>query len=347
MEKFKLLLASEFGKNDGQYCYADSFFRILGQNDCLLVKKLDNHPYFFIWLRGKRPNWRIFYYLIFYTEYLWVNFLLFTKMFFWRPDFIFMIKSDNLDYRLLRVIKRWFSCKIFYFYPDSPFAFHLGNSSLNVLKNLGQVDLFLFWRQDFWPALRSAGVQNFEYLPFYPDLELFCDSNPKEEEIYDLCFVGAMDKKRKDLILGLLKSLPDLKLCLVGPMWDEDQALLFYVIQKNVGLEGMKKIFRQSRICLNILKDQNEQSHNMRTFEVPAAGSFLLTEFSLEQSSFFEPEKEVAFFADAQDLLVQVKKYLNNESDRLQIAQAGYQKVQRYGLKKILLDKLFVAIKRF
>lgn len=61
-----------------------------------------------------------------------------------------------------------------------------------------------------------------------------------------------------------------------------------------------------------------------RTFEVPGAGGFLLTETAPDLEEYFVIGDEVAVFSSPSDLVAKVKYYLDNHSERDRIANAGY-----------------------
>lgn len=65
---------------------------------------------------------------------------------------------------------------------------------------------------------------------------------------------------------------------------------------------------------LNFLRPQNimEQSHNMRTFEVPAYGGLLISNRTEEQLQYFEDEKEVIYFDDINELYDKLTFYKKN-----------------------------------
>ena len=87
------------------------------------------------------------------------------------------------------------------------------------------------------------------------------------------------------------------------------------------------KVCKASKIILNFLRKQNLGSHNMRTFEVPGCGGFLLTLRSEEQLEFFEEEKEIACFSTLEELQDKIKFYLPREELRHKIAEAAHMKV--------------------
>ena len=95
--------------------------------------------------------------------------------------------------------------------------------------------------------------------------------------------------------------------------------------------EDMSKVLNSSKISLNILRKQNKSSHNMRTFEAPACGAFVLAEKSDEQLEFFEEDKEAVYFSSPKELREKVVYYLKHEEERKNIAQAGYQRCFKSG----------------
>ena len=53
---------------------------------------------------------------------------------------------------------------------------------------------------------------------------------------------------------------------------------------------------QEYRVQLNLFRQYNEGSHNMRTFEIPAVGGIQLTEYSTEQADFFKEGEEIFSF---------------------------------------------------
>ena len=69
----------------------------------------------------------------------------------------------------------------------------------------------------------------------------------------------------------------------------------------------------------------------MRTFEIPACGGFMLHERSAEALGFFEEGKEAEFFGSEGELKDKIGFYLKNETLRMNIAKAGYQRCLKSG----------------
>ena len=69
----------------------------------------------------------------------------------------------------------------------------------------------------------------------------------------------------------------------------------------------------------------------MRTFEIPAAGGFLLHEFSEEVGDFYVEGEEAEFYKTIEECVDKVKYYCAHDDERMKIAAKGYEKVLTAG----------------
>jgi Glycosyl transferases group 1 len=92
-------------------------------------------------------------------------------------------------------------------------------------------------------------------------------------------------------------------------------------------IEGVAGIYRRSRIVVNIGRDDFPQDANLRVFEALASGALLLTALPNELTSLgFVPGVHFIGFHDEAELHRLVRRYLDDESARIRIAQAGRDK---------------------
>ena len=63
-------------------------------------------------------------------------------------------------------------------------------------------------------------------------------------------------------------------------------------------------------------------------FDILACGGFCLTNYQPEIATLFEDGKELVMYTDMEDMVMKVGYYLAHEEERLQIAQAGQEKVR-------------------
>ena len=87
------------------------------------------------------------------------------------------------------------------------------------------------------------------------------------------------------------------------------------------------KLYRDSKINLNITLHCIEKGACQRIFDVMAAGGFVLSNYQEALTELFIPDKEIVLFDSCEDLCEKVNYYLNHEDERAQIAKAGQQKV--------------------
>ena len=94
--------------------------------------------------------------------------------------------------------------------------------------------------------------------------------------------------------------------------------------------EDLIALYNSAKIVLNISSwDPTRSGLNLRVFDVPATGAFLLTDYSEELAQHFELGGELDSFSTPQELRKKIIHYLSHGQERTEIAKAGYQKVLR------------------
>ncbi len=85
----------------------------------------------------------------------------------------------------------------------------------------------------------------------------------------------------------------------------------------------------------------------MRTFEVPANNSFLLTQRTHDQANIlFKEGESIACFATPSELIEQITFYLEHETERSVITQKGFLCAQKFTLETqlaMLCKTLFIT----
>ncbi len=98
---------------------------------------------------------------------------------------------------------------------------------------------------------------------------------------------------------------------------------------KTVAHEDLPRLFRNSKINVNIHHLQSSTSLNLRVFDVPAAGGFLITDYMPGLENLFEIDREVAVYQTPEELREKVRHYLSHPEERLEMAQRARQRVLR------------------
>ena len=201
------------------------------------------------------------------------------------------------------------------FNPDHPFLFSgKGSGNLNVLNSIKHYDLHLCYHRSVMDQIRREYHIPCEYFPFgYEPDNINLPS--ERDELKRVCFIGNPDKIRSTIIRKLI--LNDFPIDLFGNDWDK-----FIPKRNNVNIlpaiyqKEFNKTAPRYRVQLNIFRNHNIGSHNMRTFEMPGLGCIMLTPFSHEQLEFYK-EGEVFYYNNDDELYKKLRNILSmsyNES---------------------------------
>jgi len=253
----------------------------------------------------------------------------------YEPDLVLVIKGQSLYPNSIRALKKQTQARVFIFNPDDPFNPNRGASNKIIRKSIPEYDCYIIWSQLLMPRIKNAGSRRVEYLPFACDAKLHfpVDLSEEDKSEYgsDVSFIGNWDDERETW-LGALK---DYNLAVWGADYWKTRCNDKFIRSRWKGRlaigQEMSQIIQSAKINLNILRLQNKAAHNMRTFEIPACGGFMLHERSEELLEFFEEGKEIECFSSTEELKSKIRFYLKNDDVRKQIAEGGYQRLMKSG----------------
>lgn len=258
-----------------------------------------------------------------------------------RPWLVFILKGESITPETLREIKK--NCvRVVNFYPDNPFSLWNGNSTELILKSLPLYDCMLSWSDSLTPALLASGCNHVCNFPFAFDEEIFqTDYQPSSAELKayasDVCFIGTWDPKREQLLNYAISKLPHLSFGIWGNHWQtKAQSSLVKKHIRGDAIYGQEMIIAShaSKITLNIMRDQNSNAHNMRSFEIPAIKAFCLTEHTKQLTEvFFQEGFSIASFHNKEELVAQIEYYLKHDTKRILIANNAHKIAKNYTLK--------------
>lgn len=103
----------------------------------------------------------------------------------------------------------------------------------------------------------------------------------------------------------------------------------------------MPRIFRQSKINLNITLRSITSGVPLRVFDILGAGGFCLTNYQECIMEHFENGKELVMYGSAEEMLDMIDYYLAHEDERLKIAKNGHEKVKEFSYEAAY-KKIFV-----
>ncbi|MBI3761719.1 MAG: glycosyltransferase [Chloroflexi bacterium] len=255
----------------------------------------------------------------------WLNRMALRRARAFRPDIALVIKGHELRPATLAAIRSATGARLANWNTDNPF--NPLNTSRDLIDSIPQYDCYFIWGRYLLPELKRAGARRAEYLPFAYDPALHRPVTLPPEQRAALAsavvFAGSPDPAR----FPFLWRVADCDLGLWGNHWDRLPAGDPLRPRGRGVAEGEKlaPVLSACQIALNFIRDQNGPAHNMRTFEVPACGAFLLTSRTEEQEAILGDG--AAYFESADELREKVEYYLRRPEERQRVARRGWERV--------------------
>lgn len=208
--------------------------------------------------------------------------------------------------------------------PDDPFNLaSRGASNRNIYSSIPLYDVYATWGRHLIPHLERAGAKNVIYLPFAYDADTHFPSERLDSNLANqITFVGTWDRQREQV----LSAVADLPIKVFGNFWDRvdrRSPLRDKVYPSNLYGADLRRVISSSLASINILRPQNLNSHNMRTFETPAMRGLMITSASQEQNAFFPDGKACLMFTDVRDLHCKLE-HVTRSSDRERLKNTGF-----------------------
>jgi spore maturation protein CgeB len=149
------------------------------------------------------------------------------------------------------------------------------------------------------------------------------------EKDIDVLMLGSREGQRSELISYLKKNLINTGINFqhIGGLVNDEN------INKNntnkwIDWETYAKIINRSKICLSSQTQPDRRQIKGKIFDFLASQTFCLTDNNPELQRFV-PNRGVAYFNDKADCLAQISHFIDNEKDRISIAKAGYEWLNR------------------
>lgn len=109
-------------------------------------------------------------------------------------------------------------------------------------------------------------------------------------------------------------------------------------------LTEMPKVFKLSKINLNMTIPQIKTGASLRIWDILGCGGFLLTDYREELSEYLCKGEDYESFSSLEELKDKCRFFLKNDSIREKIALSGYSKVKQYHTYINRMPKLFSSL---
>ena len=237
-----------------------------------------------------------------------------------RPDLLLVIRGNSFDAEVIRELKSRYAIQhTAGWWVKDPRAGNEMQEDARIYDHYFCIHRFGYDEKDNIHYLPALGVDRALYRPL------------SQEKTYrhEVVFVGGWSPRRQEAMEKLL----DLPVEIYGPGWRKRRNWLNPQLREKVKanriwVEDLITLYNESKIVLNISSwDPVRSGLNLRVFDVPATGAFLLTDHSGELAQHFEPGRELETFSSPDELREKIIYYLSHDQEREKIARAGYRKV--------------------
>lgn len=254
------------------------------------------------------------------------------------PDVISLYRGTHITKATLRSIKKSHpSICLVCHNEDDPFTEgHPYWLWRHFLATIPEYDLVLAHRVRNIQQYKEAGARDVKFLRswYAPERTYPITLSPDDKLQFgcDVVFVGHYeDDGRIEYLEEIVKNGFKLRLFGPGKYWDpvlrRSSHLRDLAPAQLVWGDNYNKALCGAKVALCFLSKLNRDTYTRRCFEIPATGTLLLSEHTEDLTTLFRAGIEADFFASKEELIQKLRRYVDNESLRISVAQAGYQRV--------------------
>lgn len=271
-----------------------------------------------------------------------INWDLFKAIRLSQPQILLAYRATHIFPSTLRAIRR--ACPgtlLVQYCNDDPFS---PNASKilwrHLLRSIPIYDLHFIYRSHNIADFENAGARQVRLLRSYYIAERNYRVTLSESDSRFICDVVFAGHYENDWRVSCLEAIMQMgfRLNLFGGGWARAAAHLspastlrqLYPVAPVVD-EDYRKGLSGAKIALNFLSKLNRDTYTRRNFEIPATGTFMLSEYSPDLAALFEEAREAEFFRSKEELIDKVGYYLTHDAEREAIAARGRERVLRDG----------------
>jgi spore maturation protein CgeB len=253
------------------------------------------------------------------------------------PKLMFIYRGTHITPQTITEIKqRLPDCVVYGYNNDDPFADgHPPWLWRHFLKSVPKYDLVFAYRHHNLGDFLRIGAKKVELLRswYIPEINYPVSLSGIDKIKYecDVIFIGHCENDgRLEYLEEIVKN--GYKLRLFGPGYEWDHLLNKSEILKHlspvhlVWNEDYNKALAGGKIALCFFSKLNRDTYTRRCFEIPAAGTLLLSEYSDDLASLYQAGEEADFFKTKEEMIQKINLYLDNDDLRSRIAANGNQR---------------------
>ena len=251
------------------------------------------------------------------------------------PELIFIYRGTHIFPATLRGLKKT-GAVVFGYNNDDPFSPKYRKYVWrHFINSINYYDHIFAYRKKNIDDYQSIGYSNVSLLRSYYIKESNCPTiiNPQHE--CEVVFLGHYEDDGRDIIIKhLFESEVDFRL--YGPEWHHSIYYQYFLEKmggeiKPLRGEAYNQALASAKIALVFLSKLNNDTYTRRSFEIPAARTFMLSEYSADLDTLFKEGIEAEYFRNEKELFDKLRFYLKDGDARIKIASDGYERLKKDG----------------
>lgn len=251
-----------------------------------------------------------------------------------RPDLVFLYRCYHIYTSTMKAIRR--ETVVMSYNNDDPFSGIPSKAYYRYhIENARYCNLNYVYRARNIQDYTLIGIENTKVLlPYY----LSRQNKPVEcKKDIPIAFLGHFENDGRDIFILSLKEAGVPVVVYGDAKWKEAplyEAIKDVVFPDKRGQEYNLTINR-CQVCLVFLSKLNHDTYTRRCFEIPAAKTVMLCEYTEDMDRLFPDGECAAYFRDKEELIEKAKKLLYDDKYTSNIAQNALARLQSLGGSEI------------
>ena len=263
-----------------------------------------------------------------------LNKALFVEVSRFEPTLIFIYRGKHILPNLLKTVKYAYpNIKVYNYNNDDAFSKKYPFYFWRLYhKGINFYDHIFCYRQKNIDDLKCRGYIDVSLLKaYYIKTFNFSLNIPFSEKKYDVVFIGHYENDDRDLYI---KSLIEnsIRVQLFGSGWKSSPYYSYLMLHSGpidvLTPVQYNQVLNDAKIALVFLSKLNNDEYTRRCFEIPLAGSVMVSERTSTLQEWFIENKEIVFFNSKEELLCKVKQLLKDENLTLLISNNAKIKIR-------------------
>jgi len=255
-----------------------------------------------------------------------------------RPDLVFVYRGNHIYSAAIKKIKQS-GAVIFGYNNDDPFSDgHPAYFWRHFKKSIPYYDHIFVYRRKNLHDYKKINYTKISLLTAYyieeDNFPIEIEKLPTDKYVCDAVFAGHYENDGRDeYIKAIIDGGINFKL-FGGASWSMSKYYDFFCQQLGEPVylkEDYNICLNSVKIALVFLSKLNNDTYTRRCFEITAAKTFMLSEYTDDLNSMFQEGREAEYFRNKEEMLRKIRYYLTHGEDRKRIAEAGYQRLLRDG----------------